>query len=74
MRLSEFHHAVASEFGEAYGNVLLRDLVISELSDRTCADALSQGVPARAVWFALCEATDVPESRRHGAGLPEPKK
>jgi hypothetical protein len=26
------------------------------------------------VWLALCAAMDVPESRRYGAGLAEPKK
>jgi hypothetical protein len=24
------------------------------------------------VWLALCDATDVPEARRHGAGRPVP--
>lgn len=74
MRLSEFQIAVAEEFGPDYGRVLTRDLVISSLSDRTCEQALSHGVPAREVWLALCAATDVPPERRHGVGLPEPKK
>ncbi|WP_022881799.1 DUF3046 domain-containing protein [Gryllotalpicola ginsengisoli] len=74
MRLSEFNRAVADEFGAAYGRQLVRDLVIVELGGRTCEQALAAGVPARDVWLALCEATDVPAERRHGAGLPDPKK
>jgi hypothetical protein len=72
VRLSEFRRAVADEFGESYGNALVRDLVIGELGDLTCQQALEAGVPTRAVWLALCRETDVPESRRHGAGLRRP--
>lgn len=70
MRLSEFRRAVADEFGQAYGSVLTRDLVLGPLSGRTADAALEAGVPAREVWLALCAETDVPASRRHGAGLP----
>ena len=34
-------------------------------------EALAAGVPPREVWLALCEATDVPAERRHGAGRPD---
>lgn len=74
MRLSEFWYAVGAEFGDAYGRVLADDLVISELGERTAVAALKGGVPARTVWLALCRASDVPESRWHGAGLPTPQK
>lgn len=74
MRLSEFQLAVSTEFGDAYGRVVINDLVISELGDRTASVALAAGVPARTVWLALCAATDVPRSRWYGVGLPEPKK
>lgn len=73
MRQSEFRQAVADEFGVAYGRVVTGDLVIAELSDRTADDALVQGVPARAVWLALCRASGVPEARWHGVGLPAPR-
>lgn len=73
MRLSEFRRAVAAEFGDAYGNSLTRDLVLGELGDLTSDQALAAGVPARAVWLALCRVNDVPESRRHGVGLREPR-
>lgn len=72
MRLSEFRRAVEAEFGAAHGGALLRDLVLEPLGDRTAEQALALGVPTRTVWLALCEAADVPEQRRHGAGLLAP--
>lgn len=73
MRLSEFRRAVADEFGSGYGQVLLHDLVLADLGGRTAEAALADGTHAREVWLALCRAMDVPDSRRHGAGRPEPK-
>ena len=73
MRLSEFWMAVGDEFGDAYGRVLTHDLVLGSVGSRTAEQALKAGVPARAVWLALCEANDVPESRRFGVGQREPK-
>lgn len=70
MRLSEFRQAVADEFGEAYGQVVTRDLMLVGLGDRSPEQALRAGVAPREVWLAICEASDVPVSRRHGAGLP----
>ena len=73
MTRSEFLGALAVEFGEAYGRSLVRDLVLTPLSDRTADEALDAGVAPREVWFALCAAMDVPRERWHGAGRPEPK-
>jgi hypothetical protein len=74
MRLSEFWLAVSDEFGAEYGRVLAHDLVLGEIGGFTAEDAIKRGVDARAVWLALCEATDVPPERRYGVGLREPKK
>lgn len=74
MRLSEFHRAVADEFGSVYGDSIVRDLTLGALGDRTAKQALSDGVEARDVWLALCAAMDVPESRRHGVGRLDPKQ
>lgn len=71
MRLSELERALREEFG-ALGAVLLSDLVIAELGDRTGRAALAAGVPPKAVWLALCTAQQVPLERRHGAGLRRP--
>jgi hypothetical protein len=73
MRRSEFRRAVEEEFG-ARGESLVNDLVLSGFGGRTAAEALADGEPARDVWLALCEAMDVPESRRHGAGRLEPRR
>jgi hypothetical protein len=72
MKLSEFQIAVDEEFGGGYGSVVVNDLVLPTLAGRTAREALADGVPPREVWLALCDATDVPESRRHGVGRREP--
>ena len=74
MRLSEFRLAVSDEFGEAYGRVLTHDLVLGALDSRTAEQALKAGVSTREIWLALCDATDVPASRRYGVGVREPRK
>ena len=66
MRLSKFKELVRDEFGEAYGAVICRDLVLSELNDQTADAALKVGEDPRTVWLALCRAQSVPESRWHG--------
>jgi hypothetical protein len=73
MRKSEFDRAIADEFGDVYGRALLRDLVLPALGNVTPEDALTRGDEPREVWLALCDAEDVPVSRRHGAGLPKPR-
>lgn len=72
MKHSEFQTAVAQEFGPL-GRTLVRDVVLDEFG-QTATEALASGVKPRDVWFALCRAMDVPESRIHGAGRGEPKK
>lgn len=72
MRLSEFRRACADEFGAEYVGVLLRDHWLGPLGG-TANEALERGVPARAVWEALCVDLQVPVERRHGRGLPDPK-
>ena len=67
MRRSEFDRAVTDEFG-AQGSALVADLILSKLGDRTAVQALDAGIPAREVWLALCDETDVPLERRHGVG------
>lgn len=62
------------EFGDAYGRVLTRDLVLTPLDGRTADQALAAGVPARDVWLALCAEVDVPHSRWYGAGIPAPRQ
>jgi hypothetical protein len=74
VRLSEFRLAVSDEFGEAYGQVLTRDLVLEEIGGVTAEQGVASGVSVRAIWLALCRATDVPPARWYGVGQREPKK
>jgi len=60
-------------FGEAYGSVVTRDVVLEGLGGRSAVDALAAGIEARRVWDALCDSQDVPMDRRHGKGLAEPQ-
>lgn len=66
--------AVTDEFGEGYGAVVTRDLVLRVLGGKTAEEALAAGIAPRDVWLALCEETDVPPERRYGVGLPPPRK
>jgi hypothetical protein len=68
VRLSEFWLAISDEFGEAYGRVLTRDLVLEEVGSRTAEQAIKAGESVRAIWLALCRATDVPPERWYGVG------
>lgn len=71
MRLSELQRAVREEFGDVYAGVLMRDHWLTALA-ATANDALDRGAAPRAVWLALCDEFQVPESRRHGRGLIDP--
>ena len=66
MRISEFWELVDDEFGRAHGRSLAHDHVLFRLGNRTAEQALGEGEDAREVWLALCDALDVPESRRWG--------
>ncbi|WP_448809632.1 DUF3046 domain-containing protein [Agromyces bauzanensis] len=70
MKLSEFQIAVDEEFGPGYGSVVVNDLVLAAVGERTARDALAAGVPPREVWLALCEATDVPARAPTRRGAP----
>jgi len=71
MRVSEFWDLVADEFGPAQGPILVREHVLFELGNRTAEQALADGEPpVRDVWFALCDALDVPAGRRWGRERP----
>ena len=71
MRLSQFHNLMTDEFGQAYSQVISRDLVLGALGDRTAEAALQAGEDPKEVWLALCEANNVPKER--WAGKPQTK-
>nr|WP_028245112.1 DUF3046 domain-containing protein [Pseudoclavibacter soli] len=66
MRLSQFWQFVADEFGDAYGRVLVDDLVLTARGDVTGSEALRRGDDPREVWLAICEAVEVPRERWNG--------
>jgi hypothetical protein len=66
VRLSHFWTLMNDEFGAGYAGSLARDHVIGALGNRTALQALDDGEPPRAVWLALCDDMDVPESHRLG--------
>ncbi len=63
MRHSDFEMLMNDEFGNEYAAVLVRDLVLTELDDRTGQQALAEGVDPKDVWLAICRAQNVPEER-----------
>ncbi|MGE9807019.1 MULTISPECIES: DUF3046 domain-containing protein [unclassified Janibacter] len=73
MRISTYWELMDDEFGTGYARSLSRDHVLSALGERTPDEALAAGVAPRDVWRALCIDMDVPESRRFGRELREPK-
>lgn len=61
------------EFGVEYAAVVIQDLVLGELGDRTGAKAIKDGVDPREVWFAICRTAEVPRERWSGINK-SPKK
>jgi hypothetical protein len=69
VRESQFWELVDGEFGPQ-GRTLVREHVLFQLGNRTAAQAVAEGEPVREVWFALCDALDVPLDRRWGQEEP----
>lgn len=66
MRYSEFWELVDEVFGHGFGRVLVKEQVLDGLGGGTAQSALEAGEEPRAVWHALCDAMEVPDSRRWG--------
>lgn len=64
MRRSEFTELADHVFGPALARTYARDLVLEDVGGLTAEQAIERGVAVRAVWTALCDALDVPESAR----------
>lgn len=64
MRLTVFWERMNAHFGPAYAESFARDHVIERLGSRTVRQALDDGVDAKTVWRAVCEAADVPARQR----------
>jgi hypothetical protein len=64
VRLTEFWERMRAQFGDSYADSVAKDFVLSGLDGRTVNQALADGVDAKTVWRAVCEAFDVPERLR----------
>ena len=53
-----------TQFGDSYADSVAKDFVLAGLGSRTVNQALADGVDAKTVWRAVCEAFDVPERLR----------
>jgi hypothetical protein len=53
--------------------VLLDDLVLGSLGDRTGSQAIAAGQDPKDVWFEICRVNDVPQERWHGKLKPKAK-
>ena len=53
-----------AQFGDAYADSVAKDYVLGNLGSRTVQQALADGTDAKAIWQAVCETFNVPESRR----------
>ncbi|GAA1075622.1 DUF3046 domain-containing protein [Nocardiopsis metallicus] len=64
MRLTAFWNNMHAQFGEGYAHSLAKDFVIEQLGSRTINQALADGIGAKEVWRAVCDAFDLPASVR----------
>ena len=53
-----------AQFGDSYAESVAKDYVLAGLGSRTVDQALADGVDAKTIWRAVCEAFDVPERLR----------
>jgi hypothetical protein len=71
VRLTRFNQLMIDEFGAAYAQVLLTDLVLGALGDKTGEVLIREGEDPGAVWLAICEVQGVPKDRWHGRNTPK---
>lgn len=64
VRLTAFWERMNAQFGEVYAQSVAKDYVFANLGGRTIDHALADGEDVKAVWRAVCETFNVPESLR----------
>ena len=64
MRHTEFWDRLEAALGQAYARSWARQFVMSDLGDRTAAEALDAGVPPKQVWAAVWRALELPPRER----------
>ena len=64
MRLTDFWDRMDTRFGALYARSYAADMVLAELGSRTVSQALADGEDVKAVWRAVCDATQAPARER----------
>ena len=64
MRFTEFWSRMHQALGASYAPVWARQQVLSDLGGRTVDEALAAGESPKAVWRAVAERLELPESQR----------
>lgn len=64
MRLTDFWDRMHAALGATYADSWARDYVLSDLGGRTVEQALADGEDTKVVWRAVCEALELPPSKR----------
>jgi hypothetical protein len=64
VRLTAFWDLMRAQFGDVYADSVAKDHVLAALGGRTVSQALADGIDAKIVWRAVCDAFNIPESRR----------
>jgi Protein of unknown function (DUF3046) len=59
VRLTVFWERMTAQFGEGYVDSFARDFVLSDVGGRTVYQALADGVAAKEVWAAVCNALEL---------------
>ncbi|MFP7364645.1 DUF3046 domain-containing protein [Corynebacterium callunae] len=66
MRLSEFQHLIADEFGQTKGEWIAHSHVLGSFGV-TVNEAVENGEDLREIWIQLCDDFSIPEERRLGS-------
>ncbi len=64
VRLTTFWEKMRAQFGDAYAASVAKDYVLSGLGGLTVDQALAEGIAPKTVWYAVCEAFEIPEKAR----------
>jgi hypothetical protein len=64
MRHTEFWARMEQALGAAYARTWAQQQVISDLGDRTVAEALDAGEPPKRVWLAVWQRLGLPPSEK----------
>lgn len=64
MKETELWQRLQDQLGAAYYRVWATEYNLAELQDRTVAQAVADGVPAKTVWRAVWAALELPPRER----------